>query len=134
MHGHTPSIIKPNDLFFVGRVEGSYRVIWSTGGGGQKGGGQLQGDLEWGQKGGGQLQGDLELGAEGWQWSKEQSSTLLEPSPLTPTLVLTSAWGWGGGGAPRECWTADVEGQQVSGCGCGVRGGEYGVWVWCEEW
>ena len=97
-------------------MEGSYRVIWSGG-----------------QKGGGQLQGDLELGAEGWQWSKEQSSTLLEPSPLTPTLVLTSAWGWGWG-APRECWTADVEGQQVSGCGCGVRGGEYGVWVWCEEW
>ena len=29
-------------------MEGSYRVIWS---GGQKGGGQLQGDLEWGAEG-----------------------------------------------------------------------------------
>ena len=39
-------------------MEGSYRVIWSEG---QKGGGQLQGDMEGGgQKGGGQLQGDME--------------------------------------------------------------------------
>ena len=67
------------------------------GGGGEKGGGQLQGDMEGGgEKGGGQLQGDGGGGEKGG--SGQNSSPALEPSPLTPTLVLTSAWGWGGGG------------------------------------